>query len=355
MKVALVSFTKKGAHTCRRIEIGLTSEQHLCRAYGMKAYNEEAGLLPLAGNLAQWTQEAWANCEALVFVGACGIAVRSIAPHIKDKAVDPAVLVVDEKGKYAISLVSGHRGGANAIAREIARILGAVPVITTATDLNHKFAVDEWARQQHLWLEETQLAQAIAVSILNGEMIGVDSDYPIEGSLPEQLVYYEESLELELGLALSIFYNKNPFPRTLHIVPQTVSIGVGCKRGTALANLETLLHQMLQENGISLHALEKICSLDLKKDEAALNQLAQKLKIPFEVFSPAELAEVTGDFYSSDFVHSVTGVDNVAERAAVLGSQGRLIVPRKKLEGVTMAIAVRSRKYHWPMAENLKL
>ena len=349
MKVALISFTKIGANMCRRIEIGLTSRKHLCKAYGMKAYAEEAGILPLVTSLGLWTKDAFANSEALVFVGACGIAVRTIAPYLKDKTVDPAVVVVDEKGEYVISLLSGHIGGANHFAMEIAGIIGAKPVITTATDLNNKFSVDDWAKRHHLRLDKMQMAKEISASILNGEMIGVCSDYLIDGRLPEQVFYEENARDLTIGFMLSIYENKNPFKRTLHLVPQTVTIGMGCRRGIPLEAAETLLHKVLKEQSISLHAIERLCSIDIKKEEKALKQLAKKLGVPFEVFSAEELAQVEGEFTSSEFVNAVTGADNVSERAAVLGSHGRLIVKKQILNGVTLALATRDENYQWTL------
>ena len=352
MRVALVSFTKMGAAMCRRIQIGLTSRQHLCRAYGMKAYAEEAGILPLKSSLSLWTKDAFAMNEALVFVGACGIAVRTIAPYLKDKTVDPAVVVVDERGEYAISLLSGHIGGANHLAMEIAGIIGAEPVITTATDLNNKFSVDDWAQRHHLRLDEMQIAKEISVSILNGEMIGVSSDYLIDGRRPEQLLYGEDARDLTIGFMLSIYENKKPFKRTLHLVPKTVTIGMGCRKGIPLEAAEALLHEVLKEQNISVHAIEKLCSIDIKKEEEALQQLAKKIKVPFEVFSAQELAQVEGEFTASEFVNSVTGVDNVSERAAVLGSQGRLIVKKQRLNGVTLALAIRDENYQWTTETN---
>ncbi|MGI5921235.1 MAG: cobalt-precorrin 5A hydrolase [Syntrophomonadaceae bacterium] len=347
MRVGLVSFTRKGAAICRSIETGLKFRKHCAKAYGMPAYAEAAGILPLKGSLGPWTKEAISQCDALVFVGACGIAVRAIAPYIKDKTVDPAVVVVDETGKYAISLLSGHIGQANDFTREIAEILGAEPVITTATDLNCKFAVDQWAKKHHLWIKEMPIAKEISARILNGEVIGVSSDYPIEGSIPEQLVYDGDVGDVSIGFVLSIYANKNPYRRTLHLVPKTVTVGIGCRKGVPLESVEALLHKVLEEHSIPAQALEMLCSIDIKKEEAALHQLARKLKIPFKVFSGEELAQVEGEFTSSNFVSSVTGVDNVSERAAVLGSQGRLIVKKQVLNGVTLAMAVRNQHFHW--------
>lgn len=349
MRVALISFTKKGADMCRRIEIGLTSRKHVCRAYGMNDYSEAAGILPLKSNLNLWAEDAFSVSEALVFVGACGIAVRTIAPYIKNKTIDPAVVVVDETGKYAISLLSGHMGGANDFSLEIAGIIGAEAVITTATDLNHKFAVDDWAKRQHLWLGEMQIAKEISARILNGEQIGVSSDYTIEGKIPEQLLYEEDARNLTIGFNLSIYENKKPFNHTLHLVPKTVTIGIGCRKGIPLDAAAALLHKVLRERSISVHAMEKLCSIDIKQEEEALKQLAKEIRVPFEVFSAEELAQAEGEFTSSEFVQSVTGVDNVAERAAVLGSHGRLIVKKQILNGVTLALAIRNESYKWTL------
>lgn len=148
MKIALISFTKAGAETCGKIKTGLSDLGHFCEAFGKDSFAAEAGLIPLRDGLDYWTAEAFKSRDALVFIGACGIAVRAIAPYIQSKAKDPAVVVMDEKGKYAISLLSGHLGGANDLTREIAKIVSAEPVITTATDLNAKFAVDNFAKKK---------------------------------------------------------------------------------------------------------------------------------------------------------------------------------------------------------------
>lgn len=329
------------------MKAGLSSRNYLCQAYGTEAYAEQAGIMLLPGSLDQWVREFYPQSQALVFIGACGIAVRAIAPYIKSKTVDPAVVVVDERGKYAISLLSGHIGGANDLAREIAELIGADPVITTATDLNHKFAVDAWARGQELWLGDMALARAISARILNGELIGFASDYPIAGQVPRQLVNHADGADTTAGFLLSIYENKHPFAQTLHLVPRMVAVGIGCRKGTTLAAVEALLLQALREQGISVHAIEKVCSIDIKKEERALRQLAEKFGAAYEVFAAAELVQVEGEFTSSEFVKSVTGVDNVSERAAVLGSRGKLIVPKQVSPGVTLALAIKDRNFQW--------
>ena len=354
MKVALISFTGAGADTCRKISDGLAARGYECRAFGKNRFAEGAGLLPLENSLSEWTAAVFGENDALIFVGASGIAVRAIAPHVRDKTLDPAVIVVDEQGRYAISLLSGHLGGANDITLEIAGIIGAEPVITTATDINHRFAVDNWAKKNRLQIGDLRLAKEISAAVLRGETIGVSSEYPIEGDMPEQLAEFPQTGQhglpgdrLEIGFRVSIREDEDPFKKTLHLIPRTVTVGMGCRKGIAAEAAEGLLDKVLKEHGISVKSIEKICSIDIKKDEAALKQLAEKLGVPFEVFSAEELDRLEGEFTASGFVNRVTGVDNVCERAAVLGSRGDLIIAKQALNGVTAAIAMRKEGYRW--------
>lgn len=331
MKIALISFTGAGANTCGKITDGLRMIGYECSASGKTS-------------LGEWTAAALPENDALIFVGACGIAVRAIAPYIKNKAVDPAVVVVDEKGKYAISLLSGHLGGANDLTLEIAEIIGAEPVITTATDLNHRFAVDDWAKKNRLSIGDMKLAKEISAAILAGETIGVTDEAPIEGDLPEQLQYRSDGT---IGFRISIHEEDGPFEKTLQLIPQTVTAGIGCRKGISAGAVEELLDQVLKEQKLSVKSIEKLCSIDIKKEEAALKQLAGKLGVPLQVFSAEELEQLAGEFTSSDFVNQITGVDNVCERAAVMGSRGELIVKKQARGGVTIAIAVRKEGYRW--------
>jgi cobalt-precorrin 5A hydrolase len=356
MKVALISFTKDGAATCQKIEAGLISVGYECGAFGNERFAAEAGIMPFQKGLAEWTTEQFPSNDALVFVGACGIAVRAIAPHVRDKTLDPAVTVVDEKGKYAISLLSGHLGGANDLTHEIAELIGAEPVITTATDLNQKFAVDDWAKKNRLKIGDMKLAKEISAAILEGETIGVSSDFPIDGKLPEQLVMIEQDRCGKLagtddlpriGIRISISEEDRPFQKTLHLIPQTVSVGMGCRKGAAPEAVRELFDKILNEKKISAKSVERICTIDIKKDEPALKQLAEQLGVPLEVFSAKELGRLDGTFSTSEFVSRVTGVDNVCERAAVLGSRGELIAGKQALNGVTAAVAARTEKFRF--------
>ena len=371
MEIALISFTGAGANTCRRVADGLAEKGHSCSSWGKEPFAAEAGVQPLACSLEEWTKASFADSDALVFIGACGIAVRSVAPFIKDKLKDPAVIAADEKGYFAISLLSGHVGGANELAREIASILGAVPVITTATDINGCFAVDEWAQKNQLKITDRVLAKEISASILKGEMIGVYSDTPITGSLPGQLREVSTPIGAgetdtvgagetdvdgarkmveapKLGFRVSMHTDAGgPFDKTLHLVPKTITVGIGCRKGIDPDSAAQLLDEVFRDNSLSFDAIEKFCSIDIKKGEAALWQLANRFGVPLEFYSAEELKEAQGEFTPSKFVKQVTGVDNVCERAAVLGSRGSLMIKKQARNGVTIAVAVRKEEYKW--------
>lgn len=357
MKIALISFTKQGAKTCKVIADGLQEKQHECKAFTKASFAEEAGLASLDMDLKDWTRDAFQHQEALIFVGACGIAVRAIAPYVQSKITDPAVVVVDEKGQYVISLLSGHLGGANELTLEVASFLGAQPIITTATDIQGLFAVDEWAKGQYLFIEDMAVAKEISAALLAGEEIGVVSDYPIEGEVPRQLAVLIQDTSSDtkadfpgkLGIQISIYeaQEKKPFQRTLRLIPKTLTLGIGCRRETDVEVIRNLLEKTLAENSLSPHSIREICSIDLKKDEEGIHNLADILKVPFRVFTPEELKAVEGDFTPSEFVRETTGVDNVCERAAVLGSGGRLMIKKQALNGATLAIAIKEETYRW--------
>ena len=192
MKLAVISFTRRGEGICEKLSKALTAAGADCPGYsGRKTGNAGSTLQPISGTLSEWTGQQFAACDGLIFIGAAGIAVRLIAPYLKDKLTDPAVIVVDEAGQFAISLLSGHVGGANRLTEWIAKILEAVPVVTTASDVRGRTAIDVWAVEHGLVLTDRILAKEIAAALLDGETVGYFSDYPI--SQPEGTGYEAEA------------------------------------------------------------------------------------------------------------------------------------------------------------------
>ena len=268
-----------------------------------------------------------------MFVGAAGIAVRSIAPWVRDKRTDPAVLCVDELGRFVVPLLSGHIGGANALALRLAEGLGAVPVVTTATDVNGRFSVDAWAARQGLFLDSMKAAKAVSAAILEGP-VPLCCDFPVEGELPPGVVRGDGGA---VGVCVS-WRRKAPFRETLLLVPPVLRLGLGCRRGIAPEAVRAAVEQVLDQHGIHPRAVKGAASIDLKRDEAGLLDCCAAQGWPLDFYSAGELAALEGDFTPSERVLRVTGVDNVCERAAAMGG-GRLIVGKTVRGGVTVAVA----------------
>lgn len=350
MKTAILCFSMTGYQTGERLKAGL-------EAIGCEVrLDSKSRYLPDSIEMSHqaWTEKQFQIADAIVFVGACGIAVRSIAPFVKSKKTDPAVLVIDECGKFVISLLSGHLGGANELALKAAEILDAQPVVTTATDLHSTFAVDVFAKRNGCGIFHMKAAKEVSAALLAGERVGFYSTYPYEGELPKGLVRCDsqgnllseagvcQSLAPRLGVAVTIYKEELPFPSTVQVVPKNVVLGMGCKKGKEAEAVREAAERCIQNAGIYRESVSALASVDLKKEEPGLLSLSDEWKLPLETFTGEELAAVPGEFTPSSFVRQVTGVDNVCERSAVLASgRGRLIQKKTSGCGVTTALAVR--------------
>lgn len=350
MKAAIVCFSETGRKTALRVADSLSASSS-CELYIKTKYAvEDNRFLKVTDRLPQWVKEHW-TYDLLVFVGAIGIAVREIAPSVTSKKTDPAVVVLDELAKYCIPLLSGHLGGANAYATEIAAYTGSLPIVTTATDLHALFAVDVFAKKNELYIDSMALAKEVSAALLAGHTIGVYSELPIaDAKLPKGLVTVhskEEAAGLQLGISIGV-HTENLFARTLHLIPKILCLGMGCRRDTPEKQVQSLFSTVLEKNRLDRRAFACLSSIDLKKDEAALHSLAQSLDVPFVCYSAQELKKVQGNFTPSSFVSSVTGVDNVCERSAVHAAEGgKLIIKKTPQDGVTAAVAVINRRIHF--------
>ena len=260
----------------------------------------------------EWTRAHFDEADALLFIGACGIAVRAIAPYVKDKTTDPAVVVMDEMGRHVIPLLSGHIGGANALAEKIAALTGAQPAVTTATDVRGVPAVDSWAVANDCAIENPAEIKAVSSAALAGRPVGV--------AITER--------EIE-----------PPFPVTLFLRPRTLYLGVGCKRGVDGEAFEKEALAFLRACGVSLLSVKAVATIDVKKDEGAINAFCEKYRLPLLAYDAAALRAVEGTFSHSDFVEKTVGVGNVCERAAVRASGGVLLMGKTAAAGMTFALA----------------
>ena len=330
MKAAVFAYSRRGCETARRLLALLGGD---CEGYTLERFGY-SDFQPLEKPSETFYGKLFHEKDALIFIGAAGIAVRQIAPHVKDKRSDPAVLVVDELGQYVIPLLSGHIGGANALSARLAEGLGAAAILTTATDINGRFSVDSWAAERGYLIGSMALAKAVSAEILERD-VPFWSDAPILGALPAGLVRKESG---KLGIFVS-YRAVSPFERTLQLIPQVLHLGIGCRRGTEKETIKAAVEKVLRDNGLDARAIKAVASIDLKANEAGLLDFCTDAGIPVHFYSAAELQAVEGDFSASSFVQQVTGVDNVCERAALLGAE-RLLLGKTAQNGVTVAVAV---------------
>ena len=320
MTRAYLAFTDTGLALARRLADALPGSVDRCGSGGV--------------SLAGWTALQFAQSDALVFVGAVGIAVRAIAPHCCSKASDPAVVVLDECGRFAVPVLSGHLGGANDLARALAAVCGAVPVITTATDAHGIFAVDEWAKHQNCTVLEAERIKHVSSKLLAGQSVRFSAEFPVQGTPPAGVDPVRTPAEADFALTLS------PAGDALHLVPRIGVLGIGCRRGTCAEQLEAAFTDFCARHSLAPACIAAAASIDLKADEAGLLAFCRAHGWPITFYSAEQLRALPGPFTPSPFVQSVTGVDNVCERAAVLASGGCIRIPKQAGGGVTFALAL---------------
>lgn len=326
MRLAYLAFTEKGHHLAIKLAEALGGQVERCSE---------------GCSLSEWTKQAFSEVDGLVFVGAVGIAVRAIAPFLRSKALDPAVVVVEEGGNFVIPILSGHLGGANGLARRIGAVCGAVPVITTATDVNGVFAVDTWAKRQGCMVENPEKIKAVSAKLLAGNTVRIKSDWNIGGKPPQGVIVTEKN---PFDVCVSLCRERAD---ALHLIPQIAVLGIGCRKGTSLEKIEETFAAFLKDGNVAEKAICLVTSIDLKQEEKGLLAFCEKHDFPFCTYSAEKLRQAEGVFTSSAFVQSVTGVDNVCERSAVLGSGGRLYCKKYIGDGVTMALALKPFALDW--------
>ncbi|WP_415718642.1 cobalt-precorrin 5A hydrolase [Maridesulfovibrio sp.] len=334
--IATYALTQKGAETARKIAKLLQADCYALQRYAVKSD------IPF-DSLKDIVADKFSRYESHVFVAASGIVVRLIAPYLKSKDIDPAVVVVDQNGEFAISLVSGHLGGANELARLLGDKIGAVPVITTATDCSGVPSIDLMARDQGLVIGAIGAIKHINSAMLDGEKVSVyDPDgYLNLTGLNEYFVVVDSVAKLpEFRCGIVVDWQVHDLPeRVLTLYPRCLSLGVGCRRGASADEILKLVRSVVVENGLAMDSIFSVGSIDAKKDEAGLLEAAAILGLEPKFFSADELDEIEVA-NPSDMVMKHMGVAGVCEAAAMkLAGATQILVPKTKSTRVTAAIA----------------
>ncbi len=308
-------------------------------------------LLPLEDGFTKAVAAIFQSYDALIFISAVAVAVRGIAFCLRDKAEDPAVVVVDEGGRYAISLLSGHLGGANQLAGEIAVQLNAEPVVTTATDGQGLPAFDDLARKYGWQIENLPDLKKVSAAMLEGREITLYSSRPLDSTFKQVLggkIYFtertEELVRADNGAVLVTNKLKlPPLPEGLPYIvlrPRTIAAGIGCRRGVPAEEIIAAVRKVFTQAGFSIDGLACLATGEFKADETGLIEAARQLNVPLKIFKRAEIASYIGDSATSEFVEEQVGVGAVAEPCARLGSGGgEIILPVQRGSGITISLA----------------
>lgn len=366
----VISFTSKGKELADKV-LFLISDGEFVR-----------GDIEADFSLDDFVKDSFRQGNVLIFVGAAGIAVRAIAPYIEDKTKDPAVIVIDEAGKNVIPLLSGHIGGSVREAKRIAELLGANLVVTTASDVSGEFAVDVFASENGFaisdmkkakeftarLLEEKEAVYVVDAEIADMPFYDVDTGYAnvvrqlADGYSCGSCAKYadneanEDCIDAENAVGKS-FEKENDFVRNkafftisfrkdksesgvLNLIPKCIVIGVGCKKGTPYEKLLAFVEDKLSEHNIDKRAVSVLASADIKKEEEGLIRVAKGLGAEFKVFSSDVLMAQEGEFTASEFVKSITGADNVCERAVAACGCKKILVTKESFAGMTFAAGV---------------
>lgn len=323
MRTAIITLTKKGAFLGEKLKAKMPAD----------IYHKEG-----FGSLAELVHDIYARYDTFVLIMATGIAVRIFAPYIRKKTVDPAIIVMDEMGRFVISMLSGHLGGANDMANHIARLIGAAPVITTATDVNGKIAMDIVAKRNDLLIENMDNLKYIGAAVVNGEKVELLSTLKIREDLPPYIIPYGGGKPKNLVIISSRIFDIDS-EHSLIMRPLHLILGIGVRKGIPYSEIRNAFDDFMQGNHLSPLSIRKIASVDLKAKEQGILDLSLALRRPFVWYTTEELEKISTPS-SSEFVKKISGVYSVCESAALKASvNGRLLVKKTIYPGITFSIA----------------
>jgi cobalt-precorrin 5A hydrolase len=352
MKIAVLALTRNGSELALKLAEKLDANVFIKPEFEKECTNGIKNVFPIESTLSMLVEKIFNEYDALIFIMACGIVVRTIAPFIKSKSSDPAVIVMDEKGKHVISLLSGHLGGANLIAMEIAKKTGGTAVITTSTDVNGVISFDVFAVENNCYIENIENLKYISTELVNGRKIVLFTDCKLKGSIPENIkpifdISAQEHETLKYWVILSNRTDMFMEGRTVLLLrPKNLILGIGCKRDTTKEQIQKAVKEFLLMNKKSINSIKCLATIDLKKDEKGLLEFCSETGLELRIIPRTEIESIEGNYTCSEFVKEKVGVASVAEPCSVLGSKnGRLICKKTAYQGITLALTEEENEY----------
>jgi cobalt-precorrin 5A hydrolase len=353
--IAIVAITKRGVETAVRIKDALGRLELACMVFAPRKYDVK-GVVPLDKKLGEFIKEIYGSVDAIVAVMATGIIIRAVAPCLEGKLVDPAVLGVDASGRFVVSLLSGHYGGANALTRLIADGIDAVPVITTASDAMGKQSVDELARILHLAIENSESLAAVNSAIVNGEKLVVvlagDVKVPADKILGYEVRKAdtgEQAVEIVNNFDAGVIIIKETLPKdklakpATILKPKSIVVGLGARKNVSENAVVEAVNFALARVNVPLERVDHLATVDVKKDSPSMINAARRIGLNLDFVSVDALRSLQHEDLSpdSELVEQKIGVGGVCERAALIvaGKKAKLILKKTKVNGVTVAIA----------------
>jgi cobalt-precorrin 5A hydrolase len=369
--IALVAITRSGLEVALRLQrelstdyVAIYASQRALKTQGLSAQdageNDSRYTITSFETVGPLLAHLWRTTNQIVLIFALGAAIRLIAPLLQDKHTDPGVVVIDDVGRFAISVVAGHMGEANSLAKQCADVLGAIPVVTTASDMHNTLAADLLGRNLGWQIEDASHMTAVSASIINSETVAILQEVGkldwlgCEQPWPKNLTRVSNLKDVSSSTftALLVISDRvmEELPKGLPSVvyrPPTLVLGVGCRRGISFNSLDAFIKETLAVHRLAFKSIAVLATAEIKKDEFALQKLAEQYRWSFEVHPVEALNLMTPIPNPSERVQKLVGTPSVCEAAALLSSEGgELVVCKHKGEGMTVAVARRSTWAH---------
>ena len=332
MRTAIYCVSKTGYKTCLKVKENVYNNLHIyvsgrvANLLNLENENNE-DLIVINERVPILMEKTFNKYDLHIFVAATGAVVRIIEGKFKSKDTDPAVITIDDHANFVISLLSGHLGGANEECKKIASGIGAIPVITTASDVGGKIAVDTLSQKIKAKLNDLDGAKRVTSLIVNGENVSLH--------LPKNIVNHDENS------AGAIIVSNRKNIEISKIIPQNIFIGIGCKRGVSKEHIIEKLKYAMDKQNLELSAIKMAASAWVKSDETGLLEAMKELDIPIKFFEKEEILKLEDLIEEkSEYVKKTIGVYGVSEPCAFLASSGKgtFLAKKIKLDGMTLSI-----------------